>query len=290
MSGASFVVRRALEFEVRGLRLGAVVAVLAVSCSGGGLLTTRAPPIAGVERPITELDVLVTSVTDGDSFRGSVRGEEIEVRLLGINAPERDECFATESTNWLTETIEGKEIGLAREAELDQFDRVLARAVVDGTYVNLEAVATGHALVFGATKEGRGFVEAEDAARSAGIGIWGDDICGAIGPKASFEIVEIDYNPPGPDEVETVTIKNTGDESVDLTGFILRDESSINRFELPLLVLEPSEELAIVVADCEPIYPSRTITWCSDRPVWNNDGDTALLLDNYGRIVAFDRY
>jgi hypothetical protein len=32
------------------------------------------------------------------------------------------------------------------------------------------------------------------------------------------------------------------------------------------------------------------IPWCTDQPIWNNDGDTALLLDEAGRIVAIRRY
>lgn len=32
------------------------------------------------------------------------------------------------------------------------------------------------------------------------------------------------------------------------------------------------------------------ITWCTDQPIWNNGGDTALLLDPAGRIVAVRRY
>lgn len=249
-----------------------------------------APATQDGDLPITDVIAIVTSVTDGDSFIASVDGDEIEVRLLGINAPELEECFGIESTDWLTATIDGKKIGLAPETELDQFDRVLARAVIDDTYVNRAAVATGHALVVSAAEADHDvLIEAEDAARLAGTGFWGDDICGASGAKASLEIVDVDFNPPGPDDVETVTIENTGVEAVSLSGFILRDESSTNRYEMPLEVLQPGARHVVMVASCEPFHPHGPV-WCSDEPVWNNDGDTALLLDRYGRIVAFLRY
>lgn len=251
---------------------------------------TRTTAVAASLPPVVSMTVLVTTVTDGDSFQGAVDGEEIEVRLLGINAPEREECFGTESTAWLTGTIDGKEVGLDPEAELDQFDRVLARAVVGDTYVNLAAVTTGHALVVSEAGVDRtAWAEVEDTTRLAGTGLWGDDICGASGPKASLEIVDIDYSHPGPADFESVTIENTGDEPINLSGFTLRDESSTNRYALPAELLQPGESHLVFVSSCEPLHPIGP-AWCSDKPVWNNDGDTALLLDSFGRIVAFLRY
>jgi competence protein ComEC len=85
-----------------------------------------------------------------------------------------------------------------------------------------------------------------------------------------------------------VTITNTGAEPIDLEGFELRDESSVNRFEFPVVILAPANQIRIT-SGCGT-QDEATIAWCSAQPVWNNEGDTALLADPAGRIVAFFRY
>ena len=263
--------------------------MLVAGCVPPGSNGSELGPVPSGDLPVVDLLGEVLSVADGDSFRVVVDGEELEIRLIGVNAPEHDECFGPESAAWLTETLESKEVGLAVEPEPDQFGRLLAVAVVDQTNVNLAALVSGHALVVSADEIDRdSYVVVEESARSAKTGMWADDICGASGPRASLEIVEVDYNPPGPDENETVTIVNYGAEDIDLDGFVLRDESSVNRFELPGPVLAQDELLTVEVSDCRAGQSARS--WCSEQPVFNNDGDTALLMDPFGRVVALARY
>jgi endonuclease YncB( thermonuclease family) len=265
------------------------LALLVAACVPLGSNGSELRPTVDADLPIVDFLAEVSGVADGDSFRAVVDGEEFEIRLLGINAPERDECFGPESAAWLTETLEGKEVGLALAPEPDQFGRLLAVAVVDQINVNLSALASGHALVVGSEGVDRdSFVAVEESARSAKTGLWADDICGATGPRAALEIVEMDYNPPGPDENETVTIVNNGAQDIDLDGFVLRDESSVNRFVLPPVVLAEGEIATVHVTDCR--VAQSVFDWCSEQPVFNNDGDTALLLDPFGRVVALARY
>ena len=271
-----------------GWWVGTAIAVAAITGSCAGATDTPTPAMS-VEPPATDLDVVVTSVSDGDSFRAEAPSGEIEVRLLGLNAPELDECHGPLAKEALGELIEGHRIGLARESDLDQFDRVLARAVVAATYVNLELVLNGHGLVLSEAAPDRDLLlEAEEIARARGTGMWASDVCGAVGVPATLEIIAIDHNPPGSDEAESVTIANIGDTPVDLEGFVLRDESSINRFEFPSVEIAPGGDIEIVTG-CQR-DDDGTFNWCADQPVWNNEGDTALLLDRVGRIVAFHRY
>jgi endonuclease YncB( thermonuclease family) len=271
---------------VRGLRLGATIGalILVVACG-----ETDRGTITGVELPVTDIEVVVTRVADGDSFRAESPAGEIEVRLLGMNSPELDECHGQPARDALVDLIEDLSVGLATEPELDQFDRVLARAVVNETYVNLQMVSDGHSLVVtdGSTDRGT-LLEAEELARTSEIGMWASDICGAVGRRATLEITNVNFDPPGTDEDESVTIINSGADPIELVGFVLRDESSVNRFEFPDITLASGEELTVVrgCADGE----EGTIRWCTDQPIWNNDGDTALLLDKAGRIVAIRRY
>ena len=247
------------------------------------------PAMPEVELPVTDFEAVVTSVADGDSFRArAASGEVVEIRLLGINSPEEDECHGEQAAAGLNDLIQDREVGLAIEPELDQFDRVLARAVIDGTYVNLEMVLRGHSLVSGTSPDRVPLIDAENVARAREAGMWAADVCGAAGPRASLEITHIDYDPPGSDEFESVTILNTGAESIELAGFILRDESSVNRFDFPEVTVEPGNEV-IVTGSCGT-SDGATLVWCTDQSVWNNTGDAALLLDGAGRIVAFFRY
>ena len=263
---------------------GVFIAALVVSCAaeGGGTIT-------GIALPATDVEVDVSTVADGDSFRAESPAGEIEVRLLGVNSPELDECHGQPAKDALVDLIENRTIGLATEPELDQFDRVLARAVVNEIYVNWQMVRDGHSVVVtdGSTDRDT-LLEAEDAARTSEIGMWASDICGAVGPRAALEITSVNFDPPGPDDDESVTITNYGSDSIDLLGFVLRDESSVNRFVFPDTTLASGQEL-MIVRGCGG-GEEGTIPWCTGQPIWNNEGDTALLLDEAGRIVDMRRY
>jgi endonuclease YncB( thermonuclease family) len=233
------------------------------------------------------VEVNVLDVADGDSLVVDLDGREERVRLLGINAPERDECLGDESRRALEEAV-GDVVVLGLEAESrDQFDRVLAHVFNGEGYVNLTQVRSGFAIII--SFDHAFFDELTDAqteAESDAVGVWSPDVCGG-GPIPDIEITRIDENPPGPDEdaldLEVVEITNRSDIDVDLGGFILRDESTANRFEFPRgTVLGPGDTLEISTG-CNP--GDGRLAWCADGPVWNNGGDTALLLDPAGRVV-----
>ena len=106
---------------------------LAAACNG-----TAAPTVpAGTEA--------VVAVLDGDSLVVDLGGEETEVRLLGINTPERDECFDQEARARAGE-LAGDRVRLSGEDE-DRFGRLLGYAYTeDGTLINQQLVAEGMAL------------------------------------------------------------------------------------------------------------------------------------------------
>ncbi|CAN5240397.1 hypothetical protein BH18ACT5_BH18ACT5_13200 [soil metagenome] len=227
----------------------------------------------------TGLTMTVDSVADGDSFRAG----DLEVRLLGVNAPEQVECFGTESQQWLEDAIGGQSVRL-EIVDVDQFGRDLANVFVGDRWTNLEMVETGHALALSGSQN---LVAAEEIAFRDRLGMWGHEICGAIGSPAQLVITALDFNPVGTDDQETVVVQNAGTESIGLRGFRLRDESSINRYDFPDRDLESGDSVTVMTG-CP--RGGSVLGWCSDSPVWNNDGDTALLLDSFGRIVSRYRY
>jgi endonuclease YncB( thermonuclease family) len=254
--------------------------------------TPEAPDGGSIEDLDLDLvDVEIVRVLDGDSVLAIIDGIETDVRLQGINAPERDECLGDESRRRLEQLLHSGPVQIAG-TEFDQFDRLLGIVTAGGVAINVTLVADGLAIPLAAESPIDQLVlEAEERARTLATGIWDPLSCGS-GPIPDVAVVSVDSNPPGRDEDaldgEKVVIRNRSGSPVDLTGWTLRDESTLNRFAFPDGTVLPSGEELEIVVGCEPA-PDR-VTWCNDRPVWNNGGDTALLLDADGRIVDLYRY
>ena len=89
-------------------------------------------------------DVIVTDVTDGDTFKIQ-NGQK--VRLIGINAPEKNEKYYQESTKYLESLVLNKEVTMEKDvSDTDRFGRLLRYVYLeDGTFVNLEMVKFGYA-------------------------------------------------------------------------------------------------------------------------------------------------
>jgi len=100
----------------------------------------------------------------------------------------------------------------------------------------------------------------------------------------------IQFDPDGPDlddlNEEWVRIANRGDAAVDLRGWVVRDESASNRFRFPDGLRLQAGRAITLRTGCGT-DDEDNLHWCrSGAAVWNNDGDTAFLLDPDGNIVA----
>jgi endonuclease YncB( thermonuclease family) len=230
--------------------------------------------------------VIVQEVLDGDSLVVVLDDAETEIRLAGVNAPERDECFHPEATDRLGDLVAGGTV-LVERIGVDQFDRVLARLWRDGDMLNLDMVSTGHAIAV--TPEegdlpGELLLEAEEEAFAAGAGLWADDACGAPEP-IPLVTLEVVSDPAGPDdealEGEIVAISSA--VPLDLGGWTIRDESSAHRCLLPDRAVTGTET-ALTITSADSCWAP------GDSPVWNNAGDMALLVDEAGRVAARHRY
>jgi len=261
-----------------------VAALLATSCAGEPATVTTSP--AGVTAKLIE-------VFDGDTLRVVIDGGEDEVRLLGINAPEQEECFGSRSREAAARLLGAEPLLLEAATERDQFGRLLAYAYAGGRLVNLALLEEGYALaVQGDHPRLAEFLEADEQAYSAGSGMWVADACGPSS-GLSLSVVDIEPDPAGPDEDdlngEWVLVANTGDQQADLSGWALRDESSEHRYRFPAgALLGPGEQVAVHTGCGHDGAGDRY--WCADGPAWNNGGDTALLLDPRGNVAARLRY
>ncbi len=248
------------------------------------------PDSSGPGPPATAVTATVTRVPDGDSFDVRIDGSVDEVRLIGLNANEGDECFGDEAGDHLRGLIEGREIGLDLAPERDDFGRLLAYAFVDDQSVNASLVAGGWAVA--RDQSGHPLAEEyealEAAAREAGLGLWAPDACGEPA-TGEVRIVDVVADAPGPDNEnpngEWVDIVNVGNETVDLAGWVVKDESTRHRYEFAAgTVLEPGAAIRLFSGCGDDGTFERY--WCKvDDSVWNNSGDTAFLLDPNGSAV-----
>ena len=157
-----------------------VVGFLAVR---GGWLDGSSPVAAptAVEEgiPADATEAVVEYVHDGDTL---FLDDGRKVRLLGVNTPEIGEnleCYGPEATDLLRSLLpEGSHVWVQHDIEpLDQYGRSLLFVYTDdGKNVNLELLREGAAEV----EMYRPNVllsdeihTAEDAARAAGLGLWG---------------------------------------------------------------------------------------------------------------------
>jgi len=146
----------------------AVVAVLVTAC-------------APAEETAGEVAV-VTHVVDGDTIRVDLDGEEVPVRLLNLDTPEKDgpyteaECLGDEATAFLADLLPpGTEVRLESDLEpTDRYGRRLAGVYLDDVLVNAEVARAGlgvPVLVRPNERFHDAVVAAHDEARAASRGL-----------------------------------------------------------------------------------------------------------------------
>lgn len=113
----------------------------------------------------------VVRVIDGDTLVVSVDGEDVVVRLVGVDAPEKGEPGSQRATEFVEDLVSGEWVSLSTDPKSgprDRWGRRLAhvRREPDGLYLNLELVRSGLASVLRFDFHGRDlFLAWEDRAK-----------------------------------------------------------------------------------------------------------------------------
>jgi len=233
--------------------------------------------------------VTVARVIDGDTFK-LANGKDI--RLLGIDAPERKQYFHGESKKKLEELILGKEIILENDVNnKDGLNRLLRYIFVDNVFVNLEMVRQGFAnvyIVYPDVKYEKELMQAENEAREKGLGIWKTS---SLPYVDCIEISNFHYNAKENDNEnlndEYIVFKNSCDFSIDLTGWTIKDRSA-NFFTFPEFGLESEKE--VVLKSGSGKNTKKELYWNSKRAIWDNKGDTLYLRDREGNLILIHSY
>ena len=239
----------------------------------------------------------VTSVTDGDTIEVAGADGALTVRLIGINTPESNECWADEATAALSALVAGQPVTLVRDAsDTDQYGRALRYVETSGGFdVGAALVEYGHAIsrrYEPDTARSDRYDTLQDRASEAGLGQWATDACGV--PVASVSIaVTIHPDAAGDDNDnlndEWVRFTNAGSGPVDLAGWVVADESASHRYGFANLVLDPGGSVTVFTG-CGSDTPDARY-WCNTRSaVWNNSGDTVFLRDPSGNNVVVYGY
>lgn len=153
--------------------------VVLAGCGSTGTATDTAPGTLHGPYPV------VRSV-DGDTIRVNRNGEEIVIRFIGLDTPETVapdrpvECFGPEASARTKELVEGGQVWLEYDEAsglTDKYDRTLAFVWLDQqTMLNELLIAEGYAEEVTYTDgyaHQRDFQDAERAAQSSGLGLWG---------------------------------------------------------------------------------------------------------------------
>jgi micrococcal nuclease len=149
-------------------------------------ITLQEPPVS----LSPSVNAQVTRVIDGDTLVVDIEGEEMKVRLIGVNTPETVdprrpvECFGAEASAQAHELLENQSIVLISDdtqGDVDKYDRLLRYVELnDGTDVGRELISQGYAYEYtydDPYARQSDYRLAQQEAEQAGRGLWANNAC-----------------------------------------------------------------------------------------------------------------
>jgi len=250
------------------------------------------PPAEEVERGT------VDGVIDGDTLQAVVDGQRVEVRLIGVDAPDAEDCFGAEARTALTGLVAGQTVVLgAGESDVDASGRALRYVIVESTprvLVNAELVSQGAAIpLHSGHPQESDFLARGDRAYASGNGLWGTFVCGhsddGVSPdRPQLRISEIGLAPRSAGEFdltnEWIEIVNQSYTVVDIGGWLVRNETGDRYLALPTGTAIAAGGSLQIVTGCGN-DSGEVLHWCSETSVWSASSNTVLLRDQRGNVV-----
>ena len=115
----------------------------------------------------------VVRVFDGDSFLFDRRSGQLEVRVFGIDAPEKEQPWAGRARSRARTLLEGREVLLDVRTERDRYGRTIADVyLVDGRNYAYVLVGEGLAWHYRRYSDEAEVAALMEEARRAGRGLW----------------------------------------------------------------------------------------------------------------------
>lgn len=230
--------------------------------------------------------VVVERVIDGDTF---VIRENVSVRLLGINTPERGELYYNEAKEFLEERVLNKTVKLEYGKEkYDKYKRLLAYVYLDLENINLELARKGFANYYfpsGKDMNYKQFTNAWEECIDNNI-----NLCEKSENKCAecIELKEFDY------KKEIIIFHNKCDFDCELSDWRIKDEGRKN-FIFPEFVLKSNKEVYVLIGEedisiGENENDANNLYWTGEEYVWTKTGDTLFLRDEDGKLVLWRSY
>ena len=250
------------------------------------------PPAEDIERGT------VDGVVDGDTLQAVVNGQRVEIRLIGVNAPDAEDCYGAEARTELSALVTGQTVVLASDGpDVDDSGRALRYVIIESSppmHVNAELISAGAVIpTHSGHVQQEDFLTRGDRAYASGKGLWGTFVCGhaddGVSPdRPQLRLTEISLTPTGTGEVdlteEQFQIVNQSYTAVDMSGWLVRNETGERYLEFPSGTSVPAGGSLNVVTGCGNVS-GETIYWCSETPVWSPASDTIILRDRLGNVV-----
>lgn len=115
----------------------------------------------------------VIAVLDGDTVLVLRDQQKIKVRLVGIDAPEKQQPYGRRSRRSLCQLVCRRSVQVKTQA-VDQYQRLLATLYADGIDVNREQIRRGMAWEYSFDHGDRKLVAIQREAQQARRGLWAD--------------------------------------------------------------------------------------------------------------------
>lgn len=135
-------------------------------------------PTPTATQKVTSQETIVTRIIDGDTIELST-GER--VRYIGIDTPERYECFFQEAKLANEKLVLNKKVRLVKDiSQNDKYGRLLRYVYVDKVFVNNHLVKEGYAYVSTYPPDVRFqelFIQSQQLAREKQKGFWFESAC-----------------------------------------------------------------------------------------------------------------
>lgn len=122
----------------------------------------------------------VFRVIDGDTFIARVEGEKkpVTVRVIGFDAPEKDQPFGETATMFLKALLEGREVILESDVQaLDRYGRRLYHVWLSPTLLGELMLLSGlstQMTIPPNVRHAEWFSRSQRLGREIGLGIWSD--------------------------------------------------------------------------------------------------------------------
>jgi micrococcal nuclease len=230
-----------------------------------------------LKNSLVDIEVgVVERVIDGDTI--VVNGSN--VRLLGINTPEKGERYYNEAKEFLEEELNYKTVYMQKTKEdRDLYDRKLRYVYINTTNINRELVLRGFANLY--------YPSGKDKLYPQMYAAWekcissNKKICEKSNERCAqcVEFRDIDSNK------QSFTLINRCNYYCDVTGWTIKDEGR-KKFTFPKYVIE--KEVKITVG--EGARTKEELFWKGEIYVLTEPVDTLFLRDDKGRLVNYKGY